>query len=479
MSEVPLKNKAVKGVAWSAIENFSNLGISFLFSVFLARILTPEDYGITALIAVFIAIGQCFINSGFSNALIRKQDRTEVDNSTAFYFNIVVGFVCFGLLYLVAPLIADFYDMPVLVSICRAMGISFIFNSLCVVQQALLTVAIDFRTQAKVSLSSNVLSGAIALYFAHQGVGVWALVVQSVLGSVIRTVLLWILAKWRPKASFSWSSFKELFSFGSRLLASGLLDTIWNNVYPIIIGKLFTPASLGMYSRAHGYANLPSANVTGIIQRVTFPVLSEMQDDDQRLAVNYRRMLRLSAFIIFPLMMLLAGIADPLIRWMITDKWAGCIVLLQIICFSMMWYPVHAINLNLLQVKGRSDLFLRLEIIKKVVGISVLCVSYRWGVEGMCMGSVCTSIIALVINTYYTGKLINVGFFKQMGDLFPIVVKSLACGALALGCTYIPTDYNIAKLLCGVIVFAVAYLGTNFITHNPELLELLNIIRRK
>lgn len=240
----------------------------------------------------------------------------------------------------------------------------------------------------------------------------WALVWQGVTGSFVRMILFWILSKWRPRESFSKNSFHYLFGYGSKLLASGLLDTTYNNIYPIVIGKFYSPAQLGNFTRAQGWASLPSSNITGILQRVTFPVLTEMQDDDERLATNYRKLLRMSAFVVFPLMMLMAAIASPLIRVVITAKWDACVPYLQIMCFAMMWYPIHAINLNLLQVKGRSDLFLRLEIIKKVVGVSVMCVTIPLGVKAMCYGMIFTSVNALLINTYYTGKLINVGAYS-------------------------------------------------------------------
>lgn len=473
-----LKQKTVHGVAWSAVENFSNLGISFLFGLLLARLLSPSDYGVIAMITVFTAVAGCFVNSGFSHALVRKPGRTEADCATAFYFNLVVATGCYLLLFAAAPLIARFYHMPLLTSVVRVMGLGLIINALCIVQQALLTARIDFKTQAKISLSSNVVSGVIGVGFAYAGYGVWALVIQGVLGGTFRTVILWVLAKWRPRGGFSRASFRYLFGFGSKLLASSLLDTLWNNVYPLIIGRLFSPATLGLYTRAYGFAQLPSSNVTGIIQRVTFPVLATIQDDKARLANDYRRLLRMSGFVIFPLMVTLAGVADPLVRFLITDKWAGCIPLLQIVCFGMMWYPVHAINLNLLTVTGRSDLFLKLEVAKKVVGIVVLAVSYRWGVVGMCYGSVVSSLVCVVINTYYTGKLIGVGYLRQMGDLTPTLLRSLAAGGAALACSmWMPGPYIVRLAVAGMAA-ATVYIGSAWMMHSPELEDLKNIRKR-
>ena len=437
MSTESLKQKTTKGLFWSSVERFSNQGVQFFFSIILARLLSPSDYGIVAMVVIFFAIAQTFVDSGFSNAIVRKKDRTESDLSTCFYFNILVGFVFYILLFLCSPFIAEFYGQPILSPIVKISGLNVLINSLCIVQQAQFTIRIDFKTQAKVTLTSTVISGILGILLAYLGYGVWALVWQGVTGAFMRMILFWIFSKWRPRESFSKDSFHYLFGYGSKLLASGLLDTTYNNIYPIVIGKFYSPAQLGNFSRAQGWASLPSSNITGILQRVTFPVLTEMQDDNERLATNYRKLLRLSAFVVFPLMMLLAAIASPLVRVVITSKWDACVPYLQIICFAKMWYPIHAINLNLLQVKGRSDLFLRLEIIKKVVGVSVMCVTIPLGVTAMCFGMVFTSINALIINTYYAGKLIKVGYFTQMRDLLPIVFISLLMGACAYASTWL------------------------------------------
>lgn len=415
-----LKVKTQKGLVWSFIERFATQGVQFLFGIILARLLSPEDYGTIAMPLVFLAIAQCIIDSGFSTALIRKPDLTEDDLSTAFYFNIGVGVVCYLLLFFSSPLIADFYNTPILADLLKVTALATLFNPLCAVQQAILTRKIDFKTQAVVSLSGAFVSGLVGLTMAYNGFGVWSLVCQQVGGYAIRTILLWVLGRWTPKRRWSWKSFHYLWGFGSKMLGSGLLDTIYTNIYPIVIGKFFSANDLGNYTRAQQFATLPSSNVTGVLQRVTFPVLSKIQNEDERLARNYRKILKLSAFLIFPMMLMLSAIADPLVRVILTDKWKGCIILLQIVCFSMMWYPIHAINLNLLTVKGRSDLFFRLEIFKKVCGVCVMCVTIPHGIIWMVSGGIVSSMIALVINTYYTGKLINVGYLRQMGDLLPI-----------------------------------------------------------
>jgi len=475
MSE-SLKTKTVNGLKWSAIERFSAQGVQFVIQIILARLLLPSDYGIIAMLTIFIAISQTFVDSGFSNALIRKLDRNEDDNTTAFLFNIGVGFIFYGILFFCSPLIAKFYDTPLLSPITKLLGLSVLFNSLCIVQQAILTIKLDFKTQTYVSLSSVIISGIIAIYLASIGFGAWALAWQVVISACLRALLLWILVKWRPKGRFTRKSFKSLFGFGSKLLASGLIDTIYKNIYLIVIGKVYDSKSLGFYSRAKGFTSYPSSSITSIIQRVTYPVLSKMQNEDERLRLNYRKILRLSAFIIFPLMIGLSAVADPLVRFLLTDKWENSIILLQILCFSMMWYPIHAINLNLLQVKGRSDLFLKLEIYKKILTTIMLLVTVPFGVKVMCYGQVLQSILSLFINTYYTGKLINVGFIKQMKDLFPIIVICLIMYALIMIMNSFISS-NIVKITLDILLGMVVYVSLSYFSKAGELKELIKIIK--
>lgn len=447
--------------------------------ILMARILTPADYGIVGMLAIFIAISQSLVDSGFSQALIRKQDRSEIDNSTVFYFNIAVGIVMYLILFFSAPLIADFYSEPLLVPITRAIGLSVVFNSLVVVQRALLTVNLDFKTQAKASLVGAVISGAIGISMAYTGFGVWAIVWQQLSNLAIVTILLWILAHWKPIWAYSWKSFKELFGFGSKLAISSIIDTLYKNIYLIVIGKVFNASDLGYYTRASQFAQFPSSNFTGIIQRVTYPILCTLQGDAPKLKDVYRRFLRLSAFIVFPLMVGLAAVAKPLILFLLNEQWAFCIILLQIICFSKMWYPIHAINLSLLQVQGRSDLFLKLEIIQKIIGVSILCITVPMGLITMCIGGIFVSIIDLIINTHYTGKLIHLGFFSQMKDLLPTLLLSLATGGIVYLTVSSIQLNSWLTLGIGIVEGVLIYTIAAKILRFSEFSELLFIIRRK
>ncbi len=471
-----LKHKTFRGTIWSVVERFSVQGVSFLVMIIMARILTPDDYGLVGMLTVFIAVSQSLVDSGFSQALIRKQDRSELDNSTVFFFNIGVGIIIYLILFFSAPLIASFYKESILTPLTRLISLSVLINSFVVVQRALFIIKIDFKTQAKASLSASVISGVVGVLMAYTGFGVWAIVWYQLTNLAVNVGLLWLFSKWRPKWLYSWRSFRELFGFGSKLALSGIISTIYDNVYLIVIGKVFSASDLGYYTRAHQFANFPSSNVTSIIQRVTFPLLCTIQNDDDRLRDVYRRFLRLSAFVIFPLMIGLAAVAHPLIILVLTKKWAFSVILLQIICLNMMWYPVHAINLNLLQVKGRSDLFLKLEIWKKLMGVGILCVTVPMGLVAICWGALISSIIALVINTHYTGKLIQVGFFTQMQDLIPILIYSFLTGALVWGIVNILSNLWL-QLILGIAVGILFFITITRITGSRDLRDAIGFLK--
>ena len=477
MSEQSLKDKTAKGLLWSSVERFSVQGVQFLVMLVIARLLDPKDFGLVGMLAIFLAVAQSLIDSGFSQALIRKQDRTEVDNSTVFYFNIVVSAVLYLILYAIAPWVSDFYNEPQLCSLMRVLCLIVIVNSFAVVQRAIYTASINFKTQAKASFIAALASGLVGVWMAYNGYGVWTLVWQQLLNAGINTLLLWIYSNWYPRWVYSWKSFRELFAFGSKLLASGLLDTLYTNIYLLVIGKLFNAASLGYYTQADRFTKLPSSNITGILQRVTYPVLCSIQDDDERLREDYRKLLRLSAFIIFPMMCLLAGVAYPLVELLIGEKWRFAATLIIPLSFTMMWWPIHAINLNLLQVKGRSDLFLRLEIIKKIIGVTVLVLSIPFGLLFMCYAGIATSIICLVINTYYTGKLIQVGFIMQMKDFSGTLIVSMAIFVVAYFLSFV-SDNIIIQLLLALLISAVLFVTTVYLLKFKELDYVKSILNK-
>ncbi len=473
-----LKQKTATGLKWSSLEKFSSQGIGFIINIIIARILSPADYGIIGMISIFTAVAGVFVAGGFGAALIRKQNRTDIDFSTVFYYNIVVSIFFYLVLFILAPFIAKFYNTPILTLIIRIVGLNIVIGALGTIQSTLLNIAIDFKTQTKISVITLIITGTIGISMAYSGYGVWALVFQGLSSALISTGLLWVFIGWKPKWEFSYDSFKELFGFGSKLMLSGLLNAIYQNIYQVIIGKKFTSADLGFFTRAKGLVQLPSSNITSVIQRVTFPVLSEMQNDTKKLTSNYRKLLKMSAYVIFPLMMLLFSLSEPLVRILLTDKWLPAVPLVKVLCFSYMFYPIHAINLNLLEVKGRSDLFLRLEIIKKVLITIVLFASAPFGVLVMCYGTILTSVLALVINTYYTGKLIQIGFFRQIKDILPLLVMSIITGIIA----YLPTllfEESYFQLGLGSILGILFYIASSYVFKINELNELRNFILRR
>lgn len=477
MSET-LKSKTTKGFIWSAVENFSIQAIQFVFGLIMARILTPHDYGLVGMLVVFIAIGQTFTESGFANALIQNQKRTEVDYSTAFYFNIVVGVLSYLILFVLAPFIASFYGLPQLEILTRVLMFVLIINSFSVVQRAQFTINLDFKKQAQATVKSVFISGVIGIVVAYFGGGVWSLVIQLLSRNFLNVIFLWYYSKWRPVRAFSWESFKGMWSFGYKLLCSGLLDTLYKNIYQLLIGKFFSSSDLGNYTRAQQFAVFPSINLTSIHQRVAYPILSSIQDNSERLSILFLRYLRLAAFVAFPLMIGLSALAEPLILSVLTKKWEGAIVLLQIICFSLMWHPVQTINLNVLKVKARTDLYLKLEIYSKIIGLSLLVLSLPFGLYAMCISGVFSMIFSCLINSYYVGKEIGVGMIKQIKVLLPIFFSSLIMGAVVFkGVSFI--DCQLLKLFAGVILGVVVYLLLSYIICKESLDDLLFILKRK
>lgn len=476
MIEQSLKCKTAKGLLWSSVERFSVQGVQFLVLLVIARILDPADFGLVGMLAIFLAIAQTLIDSGFSQALIRKQGRTETDNSTVFYFNIAISGLLYLFLFFIAPWVAEFYNEPQLCGLMRVLCLVVIINSFAVVQRALYTASLDFKTQAKASFVAAITSGSVGIFFAISGYGVWTLVWQQLLNAGVNTILLWLFSKWHPKLVYSRSSFKELFSFGSKLMASGLLDTIYNNMYTLIIGKVFNATSLGYYYQADRFTQLPSSNITGIIQRVTYPILCSIQDDDERLKTSFRRLLKLSAIVVFPLMSLLAGISTPLVSLILGEKWNFTATLIIPLSFMMMWWPLHVINLCLLQVKGRSDLFLKLEIIKKSVGVCVLAISIPFGLVFMCYASVLTSIICLIINTHYTGKLIQVDFILQMKDLSKILIASCVMFIVVILCVFF-IKVHIYQLVIGIFVGVATFLFICWLFNLSEIGYFISVLK--
>ncbi len=425
-----LKQKTISGLIWSFIDQFANLGISFIVGVILARLLSPAEFGLIGMITIFIAVSQSFINSGFSSALIRKINCTNEDYSTVFFFNLAAGIIFVLILFFSSPLIADFFNEPTLKPIVRVLSLLLLIESLTIIQRTILTKRVDFKLQARISIISSSIAGVVAISMAYSGYGVWSLVFQQVLNQGLKSLLLWLWNHWRPVLIFSKASFKELFGFGSKLLVSGLIDTLYNNIYYLIIGKFFSAQELGYYTRADNFKNIPSQGLNGIIGRVSYPVLAGMQEDKSRLKRNYQTLIRSTMFITFVLMMGMAAAAEPMIITLIGEKWRPAIVYLQMLCFVGMLYPLHALNLNMLQVSGRSDLLLKLEIIKKILAVPIILIGIYWGIKIMIAAMMINTIIAYYLNSHWSGRFIGYSIKHQVTDILPSFGIALTMGFL-------------------------------------------------
>lgn len=458
---------------------FANYGMQFIVGIFMARMLSPEDYGITALPGVFLAVAGIFIGGGFGTALIRKPEVTEKDLSTAFYYSIAVGVFCYIVLFITSPYIAKFYNAPVLESLIRVTALSFLWGPLNTPQNVILARRMDFKNPARISIINKIVGSAVGITMAYTGYGVWALVGSGLVSSIMGLIQTWWVVKWLPRAPFSKESFRYLWNFGNKMMCISLLNTLYANIVTVLVGKFGGARDLGNYNRAKSYAAMPSSNVTGVLTSVSFPALSKIQDDDEKLAYNYRKMIRVSAYLIFPVMLMLSALAHPIVITMVTAKWEPCVILLQIMCFTFMFQPVQILNVNLLQVKGRPDLALRIEIIKKVIGAFIfIYAAINLTLVELCIADFCYTMFALIVNTYYTGKIINVGYFRQMKDLMPSLILSLSMfGAILFTNTL--TDNMIVQILIGGTIGVIIYLGGSYILKFPELEEAKYLLSRK
>lgn len=469
-----LKGKTIHGVIWSLIDNVSSSGVIFFVGIILARLLTPEEYGVMAMVSIFIAISNSIIDSGFSSALIRKVKVKPIEYNTVFYFNLLISLLLYICLFFISPFIALFFREPILCEVMRVIGLILIINALSIIPYTIFVREINFKTQTIISLIASVGSGVIGVWMAFSGQGVWSLVGQQLGRQCLNTLFLWFFCHWKPTVSFSMTAFKEMFGFGSKLLLSGLLDTIYKDIYYIVIGRCFSSSILGQYTRAKQFSMVFSTNLTTVVQRVSFPVLSSIQDDSIRLREAYRKVIKSTMLVSFACMLGLAAIAKPLLILLISDKWLPAVYFLQIVCFSNMLYPLHAINLNILKVKGRSDVFLKLEVIKKVLAIFPILVGVYLGIEMMFWGSVIISVISYFLNAYYSASLINYSVYEQLKDIFPSFIVSLGVGFLMWSISLLSISYYLMLIIQLSTGFILAYLIYNWLRLD-EFLEIKSI----
>ena len=455
MSQESLKSKTIKGTAWSAADAFLGQGVTFLVGIVLARMLSPDEYGLIGICLIFNTVLSGIVDSGFSNALIRKKNCTDVDYNTMFVTNLTISIVLYALLFVSSPLVSQFFNRYELTSLIRVTGLVLLANALSITQITILTKRIDFKTKTKASLVSAIASGIIGIAMAFMGFGVWALVGQILSKQILYTICLWVLNKWWPSFTFSLKSFHYMWGFGWKLLVSGLLNNIWNQLYQVVVGKFYSPATLGQYTRGQEYASIFSSNLTSIIQRVSYPVLSEIQDDKHRMVEGYRRVIKMTMFVTAICMISLGAVAEPLIYCLIGPQWHEAATYLPLICISMSLYPLHSINLNMLQVLGRSDIFLYLEILKKIIGILPICIGIFVDIYWMLIASILIGFVSLYLNSWYTGKALGFTFWKQLRDIAPSFGVAFTIALSVFFFKYLPiSNWGILpmQIIVGVIV---------------------------
>lgn len=474
MQDSSLKTKTAKGIFWSAVDKFAVQIGQFVVSVVLARILVPEDFGLIGMLAIFIALSQTFIESGLGTGLIQRQDRTDIDFSTVFVFNLAVSSLFYLLLFFSAPFISNFFNQPQLTNLVRVLGLTLFLNAFAIVQKTKLTIAVDFKSIAKSNVISVFAGGLCGVLAAINDYGVWSLVIQSLVGAFASSAALWFLSSWSPSVLFSRKSFDSLFKYGSKLLMAGLYAQLLNNVYNICLGKFYPTASLGYYTRAKNFADLSAGTIVSILQQATFPVLASLQNDKEKLVSVYGRMIRMSAFFIIPLMTLIALLAKPIVIVLLTEKWITLIPLLQWMVFARIFYPMSVINMNLLNAIGRSDLYLKVDLSKLPLTILALIITIPLGVKAIIIGHVITSALSFIINAYLPGKFYGYGPMKQLKDMIPVFAASIGMAVPVFAiCFFI--DNLILQLFLGGIAGAATYLSLCWLLKLEELKEGWNL----
>ncbi len=450
------KDKVVSNFLWRFLERVGAQGVTFIVSVVLARILDPDVYGTIALVTVFTTIMQVFVDSGMGNALIQKKDADDLDFSTVFYFNIAVCLLLYGIMFLAAPFIADFYKSPELTPVIRVLSLTLVISGVKNVQQAYVSRNMLFRKFFFATLGGTLGAAVVGIWMAYKGYGVWALVAQNLFNLTMDTIILWITVKWRPKRMFSFERLKSLFSFGWKLLASSLIDTVYRDLRSLIIGKLYTKSDLAYYDKGKQFPNLIVTNINTSIDSVLLPAMSDEQDNRERVKAMTRRAISTSSYFMWPLMVGLAVCAEPLVSIVLTDKWLPCVFFLRIYCLIYAFYPIHTANLNAIKAMGRSDLFLILEIAKKVVGLVTLLATMWISVEAMAYSLLFNSVASQIINSWPNKKLLNYGYKEQLKDIFPSVALALVMGGMIYFIQYIPMHRGlilICQFICGVLIY--------------------------
>lgn len=473
-----LKKQTFSGIIWTFTDTFFVKGLMFIAMILLARWIGPTDFGLVGMIAIFIAMGKSLIDSGMTNSLIRTKEPEQSDYSTVFIVNLIMSLFVYVIIYFAAPYIADFFGHIILIDIIRVYCLLFLIIAFYAVQLAILTKEMKFKKITKINLPSTLIGVGIGLYLGYNDYGVWSIVWMYLSTELVKSVLLWLFSNWKPRFIFSKPKFKFHFKFGYKLMLSGLLDTIFKNIYNVLIGKYFSAQTLGFYERSKQFSQYPSATLTTVISKVTYPMLSKIQDDPVRLENIYRKLIRVSFFIIAPFMLGVAAIAKPLFLLTLGNEWLPAVFFFQILTLAMMLYPIHAFNLNILQVYGRSDLFLRLEVIKKsIITISVI-IAFQFGVLGLVWSSVFTSFASLGVNMFYSSKLINYPIPQQVKDLGITFIIALFTALLMFTVTFLLSNsLHIVQIISASLIGAFMYTGINYLIKTSPLHQAIWLLK--
>ncbi|WP_316748963.1 lipopolysaccharide biosynthesis protein [Pedobacter gandavensis] len=463
-----LREKTISGIIWSLTQQFSSKLVGFVITIVLARILTPAEFGLIAMLSVFIALGNTLLDSGLTSSLIRSSEVSQNDYSTVFYFNLLGSVLLYLILYFSAPWIALFYHQPVLSSIVRVYGLTLILNAFFVVQSTRLIKDMKFKIQTNIQIPSAIIAGILGVVLAKMGYGVWSLVWMALLNAFLSTVFNWIYSDWRPSLVFDKVSFKHHFHFGYKMTLSGILETAYQNIYTLIIGKYYSATQLGFYSRADSISQLPISNISAAINKVTYPMFSQIAENNEQLKRVNKKVTQQVIFWNAPILIFLCIVAEPLFRFLLTDKWLPAVPYFQILCLTGIMYPLHSYNLNILKVKGRSDLFLKLEIVKKVIGAIGIISVIPFGIYGLLYFQMGFSFLGFYINSVYSGKLIGYPAKEQVMDILPTIALSAFIGIS----TYLFDKYfmipllfpDLARIIVVFLFYFSIYLGfSNFI----------------
>lgn len=473
-----LRNKTIAGAFWKFSERICAQAVSFLVSIILARLLLPEAYGVISLITVFITICDEFIISGLNTALIQKKEADNVDFSTIFYFSLGVSLILYGVLFVCAPLIANFYDMQIVSPVLRVMGLRLIIGAVNSIQHAYVSRTMQFRRFFYSTIGGTIGSAVVGIVMAYWGCGVWALVAQYCFNSLVDTLVLWFTVRWRPQLVFSWQRFKALYSYGWKIFAASMIRTLYNNLRSLIIGKMYSPEDLAYYNKGQSFPSLISTNINGTIDSVLFPAIAKEQNDRKTMKAMLRRAIKTSSYIMFPMMVGMAAVTPQLVVFLLTEKWLGCVVFMQIACISFALAPIENENLQAIKAMGRSDLALKLEILKKAIGIILLIVAMNYGVVAIALSLLVGTIFSTIINAIPNKKLLDYSIMEQMKDVFPNVIISILMAIILK----VVSNVNVANwilLFVQVIVGVMVYLLLSVVLRNENFSYILNVVKGK